>query len=52
MYNQSEFYFVYSEATKFTNWDEFTDIFPSHTLFLSNYDKSYPKLLEDKKDSD
>jgi len=46
MYSQSDFYFIYSEATKFTNWDEFTENFPSHTLFLSNYDKSYPALLD------
>ncbi len=50
MYNQSEFYFVYSEATKFTNWDEFIEIFPSHTLFLSNHEKQYPKLLNDRQD--
>lgn len=45
MYGQWDFYFVYSEATKFTNWDEFTDIFRSHTVFLSNYERSYKKML-------
>ncbi len=47
MYGQADFYFVYSESTQFTNWDEFTDIFPSQTLFLSNHDKTYNKLVED-----
>ncbi|MBQ2600695.1 hypothetical protein II582_05115 [bacterium] len=27
MYNQSDFYFLFSEDTKFTNRDEFLDIF-------------------------
>jgi len=40
MYGQSDFYFTYWEAIKFTNRDEFSDIFASHTLFLSNFDKS------------
>lgn len=47
MYSQSDFYFVYSEATKFTNWDEFTDIFISQTVFLSNYERSYKKMLDE-----
>jgi hypothetical protein len=46
MYGQWDFYFVYSEATKFTNWDEFTDIFTSQTVFLSNYEKSYKNIVE------
>jgi DNA polymerase III epsilon subunit-like protein len=48
MYGQSDFYFVYSEANKFTNWDEFTDIFNSHTLFFSTYDKTYNALVSDR----
>ena len=47
MYGQADFYFVYSEFTQFTNWDEFTDIFRSQVLFLSNFDKQYPKLLNE-----
>lgn len=48
MYSQSDFYFLFSEDTKFTNWDEFLDIFTEHhTLFLSNHEKSYPLLLSD-----
>jgi hypothetical protein len=49
MYGQSDFYFVYSESTQFTNWDEFMDIFSAnnHTLFLSNFDTSYKKLIDD-----
>lgn len=47
MYGQADFYFVYAESTQFTNWDEFTDIFKSKVLFLSNYDRSYPKILQE-----
>ena len=46
MYGQSDFYFTYWEAIKFTNRDEFTDIFASHTLFLSNFDKSCDKIID------
>ena len=46
MYNQSDFYFLFSEDTKFTNWDEFLDIFAyHHTLFLSNHETAYSELL-------
>ena len=48
MYNQSDFYFLFSEDTKFTNRDEFLDIFEDHhTLFLSNHETAYPELLPD-----
>ena len=48
MYNQSDFYFLFSEDTKFTNRDEFLDIFTDHhTLFLSNHETAYPELLAD-----
>jgi hypothetical protein len=51
MYNQSDFYFLFSEDTKFTNRDEFLDIFKDHhTLFLSNHETSYPELLSDASD--
>jgi len=46
MYNQSEFYFTYAEAVKYTNWDEFKDVFPSWVYFLSDFEKWYPKLLD------
>ena len=46
MYNQSDFYFLFSEDTKFTNRDEFLDIFWNHhTLFLSNHETAYDELL-------
>ena len=46
MYNQSDFYFLFSEDTKFTNRDEFLDIFSNHhTLFLSNHETGYTPLL-------
>ena len=46
MYNQSDFYFLFSEDTKFTNRDEFLDIFTTHhTLFLSNHETAYTELL-------
>jgi len=48
MYNQSDFYFLFSEDTKFTNRDEFLDIFWNHhTLFLSNHETAYDELLPD-----
>ncbi|MBO7095047.1 hypothetical protein J6V86_02505 [bacterium] len=48
MYNQSDFYFLFSEDTKFTNRDEFLDIFARHqTLFLSNHETAYNELLPD-----
>ena len=48
MYNQSDFYFLFSEDTKFTNRDEFLDIFMNHhTLFLSNHETAYNELLSD-----
>lgn len=51
MYNQSDFYFLFSEDTKFTNRDEFLDIFTNHhIIFLSNYDKTYQPLLPEIKD--
>ena len=46
MYNQSEFYFTYAEAVKYTNWDEFKDVFPSWVYFLSDFERWYPKLLD------
>ncbi len=46
MYNQSDFYFLFSEDTKFTNRDEFLDIFQDfHTIFLSHHEKTYTYLL-------
>ena len=48
MYAQSDFYFLFSEDTKFTNRDEFLDIFTDHhTLFLSNHETAYDELLSD-----
>ncbi len=45
MYDQSDFYFTYAEATRYTNRDEFKDIFPSWVYFFSDWEKWYPKLL-------
>lgn len=46
MYGQSDFYFLFSEDTKFTNRDEFLDNFQDkHTIFLSSHEKSYTPLL-------
>ena len=51
MYAQSDFYFLFSEYTKFTNRDEFLDIFGNHyTLFLSNHETAYDELLPDVSD--
>ncbi len=46
MYNQSEFYFTYWESTRYTNWEEFKDVFPGSVYFFSNFEKTYPKLLD------
>ena len=46
MYEQSEFYFTYGESTKYTNWEEFKDVFPSWVYFFSDFEKSYPRLLD------
>lgn len=46
MYEQSEFYFTYWESTKYTNREEFKDIFPSGIYFFSDFEKTYPKLLD------
>jgi hypothetical protein len=46
MYNQSDFYFTYAESVKYTNRDEFKDVFPSWIYFLSDFEKWYPKMLE------
>lgn len=45
MYNQSDFYFLFSEDTKFTNWGEFNDLFADKTVyFFSNSEKKYSLL--------
>ncbi|MDR0650671.1 MAG: hypothetical protein LBG59_04680 [Candidatus Peribacteria bacterium] len=48
MYGQtgSDFYFLFSEEAKFTNRDEFKDIFHHHHIvFLSNHEQQYPSML-------
>ena len=44
MYSQSEFYFVYAEAQRYTNREEFLEIFTNNVYFLSNSNKEYPQL--------
>ncbi|MDR3169483.1 MAG: hypothetical protein LBU27_07180 [Candidatus Peribacteria bacterium] len=49
MYGQtgSDFYFLFSEDAKFTNRDEFKELFHrNHIVFLSNHEKGYKKLVE------
>lgn len=47
MFNQSDFYFDYSEVNKFTNRSEFTEKFSDFKmLFFSNYDKNYQSIKE------
>jgi hypothetical protein len=42
----SDFYFLFSEEAKFTNWDEFKDIFQkNHIIFLSNHEKAYKQIV-------
>jgi hypothetical protein len=41
------FYFLFSEEAKFTNWDEFKEIFQKHPLvFLSDHEQHYKKLVD------
>ena len=50
MYSKSDFYFLYSEEIKYTNWDDFLSEFNSHkTIFLTNNDSTVPRLLDDEK---
>jgi hypothetical protein len=54
MYGQtgSDFYFLFSEEAKFTNWDEFKDIFHHHhIIFLSNHEQQYPALISGQQNS-
>ena len=44
MYSQSDFYFVYAEAQRYTNREEFLEIFTNNVYFLSNSNKEYPSL--------
>ena len=44
MYTQSDFYFVYAEAQRYTNREEFLEIFTNNVYFLSNNNKEYPSL--------
>ncbi|MDD2537279.1 MAG: 3'-5' exonuclease [Candidatus Absconditabacteria bacterium] len=47
LWAQSDFYFLFSEDTKFTNRDEFREIFKNnHILFASNHEQAYPKLVD------
>lgn len=44
---KSDFYFVYAEEVKFTNWEDFLEEFAGHhVLFLSHTDESLPALAE------
>ncbi len=46
--NESGFYFLFAEETKFTNWDEFKEIFDkNHTIFFSNHEEKSTALLPD-----
>jgi hypothetical protein len=44
MYTQSDFYFVYAEAQRYTNREEFIEIFTNNVYFLSNNNKEYQSL--------
>ena len=46
MYGNSEFYFTYGEAQKFTDWKEFTDIFKNKVMFFTNTNKQGIKLSD------
>ena len=44
MHSQSDFYFVYAEAQRYTDRKEFVDVFTNNVYFLSNNNKDYPPL--------
>ena len=47
MWGKWDFYFVYSESVKYSNWNDFLDEFVWHeVLFLSNSDNSLPFLVD------
>ena len=47
MWGKWDFYFVYSESVKYSNWNDFLDEFAWHeVLFLSNSDNSLPFLVD------
>ena len=47
MWWKSDFYFVYSESVKYSNWNDFLDEFAWHdVIFLSNNDESLPYLVD------
>ncbi len=46
MYSQSDFYFVYAEAQRYTDRKEFTETFTNTIYFLSNNNKEYIPLLD------
>jgi hypothetical protein len=44
MYTQSDFYFLYAEAQRYTDRKEFTEIFKNNVYFLSNSNNQYESL--------
>ena len=53
MWWRSDFYFVYSESVKYSNWNDFLDEFVWHdVIFLSNNDESLPLLVEKVQDDE
>jgi hypothetical protein len=45
MYGNSDFYFTYSEAQKFTDWKEFVDVFTNKVIFFSNTNTQLAKPI-------
>jgi hypothetical protein len=44
--NGSDFYFLFSEEARYTNRDEFKDIFQkNHIVFLSDHEKNYSPVI-------
>lgn len=41
----NDYYFVYNEATKYTSWSEFMDIFTTNVYFFSNSDTQAPMIF-------
>jgi len=50
MWGKSDFYFLFSEESKFTNRDEFKEIFHrNHIVFFSNHEQNYPHIVTTQK---
>ena len=53
MWWKGDFYFVYSESVKYSNWNDFLDEFVGHDIiFLSDSDESLPLIVNKKQNGE